>query len=63
MQSLMKQIQNIYENTQLKIAKYGNKHFLEILNAQLKFEIPKWMKKEWVTYPIAQKLIKVLSDK
>ena len=51
---------NIYENTQLKKAKYANKHFLEILNTQLKFEIPKWMKKEWVKYPIAQKLIKVL---
>ena len=32
---------NIYEITQLKKAKYTNKHFLEILNTQLKFEIPK----------------------
>ena len=32
---------NIYENNQLKKAKYANKHFLEILNTQLKFEIPK----------------------
>ena len=32
---------NIYEITQLKKAKYANKHFLEILNTQLKFEIPK----------------------
>ena len=32
---------NIYENTQLKKAKYTNKHFLEILNTQFKFEIPK----------------------
>ena len=32
---------NIYKNTQLKKAKYANKHFLEILNNQLKFEIPK----------------------
>ena len=32
---------NIYENTQLKKAKYANKHFLEIFNTQLKFEIPK----------------------
>ena len=31
---------NIYQNTQLKNAKYANKHFLEILNTQLKFEIP-----------------------
>ena len=46
---------NIYENTQLKKTKFANKHFLEILNTQLKFEIPKWMKKEWVTYPITQK--------
>ena len=29
---------NIYENTQLKKA---NKHLLEILNTQFKFEIPK----------------------
>ena len=29
---------NIYENTQLKKAKNANKHFLEILNTQLKFE-------------------------
>ena len=36
----------IYENTQLKKAKYANKHFVEILNTQLKFEIPKLMKKE-----------------
>ena len=48
-----------YENTHLKKAKYANKHFLEVLNTQLKFEIPKWMKKEWVTYQIAQKVIKV----
>ena len=27
---------NIYENTQLKKPKYANKHFLEILNSQLK---------------------------
>ena len=47
---------NIYDNTQLKKAKYANKHFLEILNTQWKFEIPKLMKKEWVTYPIAQKI-------
>ena len=32
---------SIYENTQLKKAKYANKHFVEILNTQLKFEIPK----------------------
>ena len=32
---------NIDENTQLKKAKYTNKHFLEILNTQLKFETPK----------------------
>ena len=37
---------NINENTQLKKAKYANKHFLEILNTKIKFEIPKWMKKE-----------------
>ena len=30
---------NIYKNTQLKKAKYANKHLLEILNTQLKFEI------------------------
>ena len=30
-----------YENTKLKKAKNANKHFLEILNTQLKFEIPK----------------------
>ena len=47
---------NSYENTQLKKAKYANEHFLEILDTQLKFEIPKWMKKEWVRYPIAQKI-------
>ena len=47
---------NIYKNTQLKKAKYANKHFLEILNTQFKFEIPKWMKKEWVKYPIAQQI-------
>ena len=32
---------NIYENTQMKEAKYANKHFLEIFNTQLKFKIPK----------------------
>ena len=32
---------NTYENTQLKKAKYANKHFLEILNTLLKFEISK----------------------
>ena len=32
---------NIYENTQLKKAKYAIKYFLKILNTQLKFEIPK----------------------
>ena len=47
---------NIYENTQLKKAKYANKYFLEILNTYLKFEMPKWMKKEWVTYPNAQNI-------
>ena len=47
---------NIYQNTQLKKAKYANKHFLEILNTQLKFEMPKWMKKEWLTYSIARKI-------
>ena len=31
---------NIYKNTQLKKTKYANKHFSEILNTQLKFEIP-----------------------
>ena len=30
---------NIYKNTQMKKAKYVNKHFLEILNTQLKFEL------------------------
>ena len=30
---------NIYENTHLKKAKYANKHFLEILSTQSKFEI------------------------
>ena len=30
---------NIYENTHLKKAKYANKHFLEIFNTQLIFEI------------------------
>ena len=52
---------NIYKNTLLKKAKITIKHFLEILNTQLKFAIPKWMKKEWVKYPIAQKIFKVLS--
>ena len=47
---------NIYKNTQLKKAKYANKHFLEIFNTQLKFKVPKWIKKEWVTYLIAQKI-------
>ena len=32
---------NIYENTQLKKAKYTNKHLLEILSTPLKLEIPK----------------------
>ena len=27
-----------------------------MLNTQLSFAIPKWMKKEWVTYPIVQKM-------
>ena len=31
--------------TQLKKAKYVNKHFLEILNTQLKFEVPKMNEK------------------
>ena len=35
----------IYENTQLKKATYANTHFLEILNTQLKFEIPKMNEK------------------
>ena len=47
---------DIYKNIQLKKAKYANKHFWKILNTQLKFEISKWMKKKWVTYPIAQKI-------
>ena len=47
---------NIYKNTQLKKAQYANKHFLDILNTNLKFETTKWMKKDWVTYPIAQKV-------
>ena len=34
----------------------ANKHFIEILKTQLKFEIPKWMKKEWVKCPITQKI-------
>ena len=52
---------NIYQNTQLKKAKYANKHFLEILNTHLKFEIlyPNEWKNQRVTYPIAKK-IKVL---
>ena len=36
--------------------KNANKHFFEILNTQLKFEMPKWMKKEWVPYAFAQKI-------
>ena len=36
---------NIYENTQLKKAKYAHKHFLKILNTLLKFEIPKYNEK------------------
>ena len=32
---------NIYDNIQLKKGKYANEHFLEILNTQLKFELPK----------------------
>ena len=49
---------NIYKNTQLKKPKYPNKYLLEMLNTQLIFAIPKWMKKEWVTYPIVQKINK-----
>ena len=40
--------------------KYPQKYLFEMLNTQLTFAIPKWMKKEWVTYPIFKKLIKVL---
>ena len=41
--------------------KYPNKYLLEILNTKLTFAIPKWIKKEWVTYPeFLEKLIKVL---
>ena len=36
--------------------KYANKQFSKFLNTQLKFEIPKLMKMEWVTYEIAQKI-------
>ena len=50
---------NIYENTQLKKAKYANKHFLEILITWLKFEIPKWMKKQWVPTQLLKKLITI----
>ena len=32
---------NIYKNTQLKKAQYANKHFLDILNTNLKFETTK----------------------
>ena len=32
---------NIFENAQLKNAKQANRHFLENLNTQLKFELPK----------------------
>ena len=37
----------IYENTQLKKAKYTNKHFLEILNTQLNLKYPnEWNRSE-----------------